>query len=263
MSNLFFSKAENLAIRSEGKSFTNKPSLLYLPTVGRLWGGFLIIAFLLLFSTAQAQNTFFPTKAGTKMLYAHKDAKGKVSSHTLHTIKNVEGSGNNLTISYVMESFDKNMKPQSNPPSEVECTVIIKDDVLFLDMNEMFIDQMKVSDLKVEITGVPIELPGNLQPGQSLKDANMTMTIDAGIMKMKTDIKITDSKCVAIEDITVSGGTFTCHKVTQKVTTTVLRKDIVSTSISWYAPGIGTIKTESYDSKNKMTGSTELIEINF
>jgi len=86
------------------------------------------------------------------MLYAHQDAKGKTESHTRHTIKEVEGSGMNLTVSYVMETFDKNMKPKS----EIPCTVIIKDNVVFLDMKQMFADQMKTSDLKVEITGVPI-----------------------------------------------------------------------------------------------------------
>jgi len=211
--------------------------------------------------SAWAQNTFFPTKAGMTLLYAHKDAKGKADSHMRHTFKNVEGSGSNLSISYVMEPLDKNMKSKTNPPTEIPCTVVIKDDVVYLDMNEMFVDQNKTSGLKVEITGVPMELPGNLQPGQSLKDANMTMTIDAGVMKMRTDMKITDGKCEVIEAVTVPAGTFTCHKVTQTVTTTVMRKDVVATSVAWYAPGIGTVKSESYDNKNKLTGSMELISM--
>ncbi|MDR2972302.1 MAG: hypothetical protein LBU83_10295 [Bacteroidales bacterium] len=191
------------------------------------------------------------------MLYVHQDSKGKVESYTRHTIKDVEGSGRNLTISYVIESFDKNMKSQSEAP----CTVIIKDDVVIFDMNQMFVDQMKVSDVKVEVTGVPMELPSDLQPGKSLKDANMTLTMDMEIMKMRTDIKITDGKCEAIEKVTVQAGTFTCHKIKQTVTTTIMRKDVVASSISWYAPGIGTVKTENYNDKNKLTGSTELISI--
>ena len=222
-----------------------------------------IVALLLSCMALQAQNAFFPTKAGMKMLYANQDAKGKTESHTRHTIKNVEGSGMNLTISYVMESFDKNMKPSSNQPSEIPCTVIIKDGVVMLDMNQMFVDQMKVPDLKVEVTGIPMELPSTLQPGQSLKDANMTLTIDAGILKMKTDMKITDGKCLAIEDVTVRAGTFTCHKITQTVTTTVMRKNVVATTVTWYAPGIGTVKTETYNDKNQLTRSTELISIEY
>ena len=217
-------------------------------------------ALLLSCAASQAQNTFFPTTAGMKMLYANLDAKGKTSRHIRHTIKNVEGSASNLTISYVMELLDKNMKPQSKS-SEIPCTVVIKDNVVFLDMKQMFADKMNSSSLKVEITGVPMELPGNLQPGQPLKDANMTMTADAGIMKMRTDMKMTNGKCEAIEKVTVRAGTFTCHKITQTVTVTVLGKNMVTTVTTWSAPGIGTVKSESYNDKNKLTGGTELISI--
>ena len=219
------------------------------------------VALLLSCVAAQAQNTFFPTKQGMSMLYEHQDAKGKAKSYTRHTIKNVTGSGLNLTISYAMELLDKKMKPKSNPNSEIQCTVVIKNGVVILDMNRMFIDQMKTSNLKADFTGVPMELPGNLQAGQSLKDANMTMTVDAGIFKMRTDIKMTDGKCEAIEPVTVRAGTFTCHKITQTVTTTVLGKNVHATTISWYAPNIGTIKTQTYNNKNKLTGSLELISI--
>ena len=219
------------------------------------------LALLLSCVALQAQNAFFPTKAGMQMLYVNQDAKGKAASHTRHTIQKVEGSGMNLTISYVMEPLDKNMKPPSNQSSEIPCTVIIKDGVVILDMKQMFVDQMKVPNIKVELTGIPMELPGNLQPGQSLKDANMTLTMEMGIMKMRTDMKISDGKCLAIEEVTVRAGTFTCHKITQTVTTTILRKEVVATSLTWYAPGIGTVKTENYNDKKQLTGSTELISI--
>jgi len=143
---------------------------------------------------------------------------------------------------------------------EIPCTVIIKDDVMILDMNQMFVGQMKDMQLKMDITGVPMELPSNMSPGQSLKDADMTMTLDMGIMKMKTVIKMTDGKCLAIEDVTVPAGTFKCHKITQTVTTTIMRKDVVSRTVSWYAIGIGTVKTENYDAKDKLQSSTELID---
>jgi len=222
---------------------------------------FITLALLLSCVALQAQNAFFPAKSGMKMLYVNQNAKGKAKNYTRHTIKNVEGSGLNLTISYVMEILDKNMKPQSNPSSEIPCKVVIKDGVVILDMHQMFTDQMTSPDVKVEITGVPMELPSSLKPGQSLKDANIILTIDAGIMKMKTDVKITDGKCETIEVITVRAGTFTCHKITQTVTTTIMGREIVTTSNSWYAPNIGTVKTESFNNKNKLTGTTELISI--
>ena len=222
----------------------------------------LTVALMLAGVTAQAQNTFFPTKAGIVQVYAHKNAKGQVESHTRQTVKNVEGSGGNMTISYAVEALDKNQKSVSDPPIEMSCTVVVKDYVIFMDMNQMFLGQLSDMGLKMEVTGVPMELPGNMQPGQTLKDANMSMSIDMGIMKMRTDIKMTDGKCLAIEETTVPAGTFTCYKVTQTVTTTVMRRDVVSTTVTWYVPGVGTIKTESYDNRNRLSGSTELIAMN-
>ena len=209
---------------------------------------------------AYAQNTFFPTRAGTVLLYANNNANGRAESHSRQTIKNVEGSGNNMTISYVYESLDKNKNPLK-PPTEIPCTVIIKDGTVNLDMSQMVAGQLQGQQLKAEITGVPMELPSNLQPGQTLKDAEVTLTIDMGVMKMITVIKMTDGKCLAIEDLTVPAGTFNCRKITQTVTTTVLGRNITTTTVSWYALGIGTVKTESYDNKNKLQNSTVLVEI--
>ena len=207
-----------------------------------------------------AQNTFFPTKAGTVLTYAQNNAKGKTESHSRLTIRIVDGSGSNMTISYLMESLDKDRKPLS-PPMELPCTVVVKDGVMYLDMNQMFAGQMKDMQVKMEVTGVPMELPNNMEPGQSLKDAEMTMTIDMGIMKMRTVMKMTNGKCLAIEDVTVPAGTFKCHKITQTVTTTIMKRDVTTTTVSWYAPGIGTVKTESYDAKEKLQGSTELVDL--
>ena len=208
-----------------------------------------------------AQNTFFPAKAGMELIYANKDARGRVDSHSRQAIKSVEGSGSNMTISYVFESLDRNQKSLTDPPLEIPCTVIVKDDVVILDMNRFFADQQKDQQLKIEITGVPMELPNNMQPGQSLKDAEITMTIDMVITSIRTVMKMTNGKCLAIESVTVPAGTFTCHKITQTVTTTVMRREVVTRTDSWYAPGIGTVKTETYDNRDRLQSSTELIQV--
>jgi hypothetical protein len=74
---------------------------------------------------------------------------------------------------------------------------------------------------------------------------------------------MTDGKCLAIEEVTVPAGTFTCHKITQTATTTIMKKKVVAKTVSWYALGVGTIKTESYNEKDKLNSCTELVEIVF
>jgi len=222
------------------------------------WMSILVIASV---AKLQAQNTFFPTKVGAVLVYAQQDAKGKAKSYSKLSIKDVQGSGNNMTISYVAEVLDKDRKP-TNPPTEMPCKVVVKDGVVILDMNQMFAGQIKDSQMKVDITGMPMELPGNLQPGQSLKDADITMSIDMGVMKMTTTMKMTDGKCLAIEDVTVPAGTFKCYKITQTITTTVMGKSVVSRSLSWYAPGTGQVKTESYNDKDQLQSVMALVESN-
>jgi hypothetical protein len=214
------------------------------------------IVLMLVMTTANAQSIFFPTQTGTVLIYELKDAKGKVEGGQKTTIKNIEGSGSNMTISYAFQSLDKNRKPTTE---EVFCKIVVKDDVIILDMTELFAGMQTDPSMKIEITGMPAELPHNLQPGQTLKDAEMTMTMDMGVMKIKTEMKITDGKCLAIEEVATSAGKFRCHKVTQTVTTTAMGRSVKMQTFIWYAPGIGQVKTETYDEKGKLQNTMELV----
>jgi len=207
-----------------------------------------------------AQNNFFPSKAGIVLTYADNDAGGNVQGYSVLTIKDVKGSGRNMTIAYGLKALDKNRKPLNNMPGEMNYQVVIKDNVAVMDINRMIPAQSREKGVKAEVTGTPIELPNNLQPGQSLKASEATITIDLGVMKVITVVK-TEGKCLAVEDVKVPAGTFKCHKITQKVTSTAMNTTIVETIVSWYAPNIGTVKSETYDDKNKLISSSVLVEL--
>jgi hypothetical protein len=208
-----------------------------------------------------AQDSFFPSKAGIVLTYAQNDAKGNTESYSVLTIKEVKGSGKNMTVTFVGTSLDKNRKPQKNSSGETTYRVVIKDGVVIMDINYMITSQMKDQGIKVEAKGVPLELPNNLRPGQTLKDSVVTGTVDLGVMKVSTVFKLTDGKCLAIEDVKVPAGTFKCHKITQKITSAAMNNNTVGTMVSWYAPNIGTVKTEDYDDKNKLVSGSVLVEI--
>jgi len=207
-----------------------------------------------------AQNTFFPSTAGVVQTYVQKNDKGKEESYTRQTIIDVQTSGNEMIVSYSFEILDKNQKSK-NPPEVFPCKVMIKGDVVTFDMNEVFASMQKDPEMSaaIEITGVPMEISGNLRPGDKMKDADMLMTLDLGVMQMKTNIKMTDGECLAIEEVTVPAGTFTCHKITQTANTTVMKRKVESKTVSWYAPDIGMVKSETYNDKNKLLNSTELV----
>jgi len=206
-----------------------------------------------------AQNNFFPSKTGMVLTYANNDARGNVESYSALTIKDVKGSGRNMTITYGAVTLDKNRRPLKDSPGEQIYQVTIKDNVVIMDMRQLFPAQGQ--KVKVEVTGTPMELPNNLQPGQTLKNSEVTGKMDLGVMKTSTVIKMTEGKCLAIEDVRVPAGTFKCHKITQKFTAAAMGINTITTVISWYAPNVGTVKTETYDDKNNLVSSSVLAEL--
>lgn len=207
-------------------------------------------------------DVFFPTKQGTVQVFAQKNGKGKVTGHTRQSIDNVAGSANDLTIDYTCEVLD----PKMNLTSEYgrfKCAMRIVDGLVIFDLKDFAAPLMGAANgMKVEVTGTPQEMAGNLQPGDKLKDANVQVTIDAGIMKIKSSINITNAECVATEDVTTPAGTFKCCKVVQDQNTVTMGMSVTGKSTSWYARGVGMVKSESYDAKGKLLSTNELISIN-
>ena len=214
----------------------------------------IIVSVVMTVGGVSAQNIFFPAKEGLSLLYANMDAKGKADSYTRQTIRKVEGSGNNLSISYVGQVLDKNQKQIGDTPIEIPFTVTVTNGVVEWDMKSF---AAPGTEGFIEIEGDKLRIPSTLSPGDKIDDAKFTMTINMGF-KIKTEISLTGQECLAIEDVTVPAGTFKCHKVTQTSAATVMRKTTTTKSISWYAPGIGTVKSESYDAKDKLQSSIEL-----
>ncbi|MDR1645520.1 MAG: hypothetical protein LBS05_06845 [Tannerellaceae bacterium] len=207
-----------------------------------------------------AQQFFFSTSEGQVLVYAHKNGKGKTENYTRQTIRKVEGQGRNLTIAYEVEMLDKNMKKVDIQWEEgLSFTVNIRDGVVVLDLKSMLGDLMKNKPAggEMTLTGTPVEIPSTLQPGQSLKDAGINLNI--GIIKIQVDIN--EGQCLAVETITVPAGTYSCHKITQTYQASVMGIRTIMRTISWYAPGIGIVKSETYDKKNTLNSSEELQSI--
>jgi hypothetical protein len=218
----------------------------------------LIAVAIIVSMSVYGQNIFFPTKEGTKLVYASLNAKGKVESHTKQTVLKVEGTENNMVISYVSQILDKNRKPMSEFPMEVPLSVTIADGALVLDMKTY---AAPGTEGFIEIEGDKLKIPSTLAPGDRLEDVNFILTVNMGF-KIKTEVLLTDQQCLAVEDVIVPAGTFKSYKITQTNHGTVMGRTVVTTMITWYAHGVGIVKTENYDKKNKLQSSMELIEIN-
>ena len=90
----------------------------------------------------------------------------------------------------------------------------------------------------------------------------MEMVISSNGMKMFTmNFKITERKVEAQESITTAAGTFECYKLSQKTNTKISFMDKTYTSIAWYAPEIGSVRSETYSESGKLEGYRVLTNI--
>ena len=207
------------------------------------------------------QETFFPAKEGMVLTYNSFDKKDKLSSSMKYTIKQVNVNGSDMDITYLVESLDNKEKLVFKE----EITVHQKGDVLYVDMgnflNKAAFQQEGSIPAEVEVKGNNMEIPLNPVPGQTLPDANIEMAMKMGFVNMKMSADITNRKVEAIEEISVTGGSFKCYKFSGDVNTVVMGIKVQAKTVEWLAKGVGTVKTESYDKKGNLTGRTELVEI--
>jgi len=221
----------------------------------------LFTAIILIASGLNAQEIFFPTKEGTVLKYKTFDKKDKVTGTMQYTINHLKINGNDMDITYLVESID----PKDKLVFKEEITIQQKGDKIYFDMsnfiNKAAFQQDGTIPGEIEITGNNLEVPTNPNPGDVLPDANVEMALKMGFVNMKMSANVTNRKVEAIEDITVAAGTFKGYKFTCDVNSTVIGIKVNSKNTDWYAKGVGIVKTESYDKNGKLLSRTELIEL--
>jgi hypothetical protein len=220
-----------------------------------------IIVIILCGMALKAQKTFFPTKEGTVLVYKTFDKKDKVTNMVRYTIQHVNISGNNVDITYLVESID----PKDKLVYKDEITIHQKDDKLYVDMsnfiNKAAFQQNGEIPANVQVKGNNMEVPSNPKPGDVLPDANVEMALEMGFINMKVSAEVTNRKVEAIEDITVKAGAFKAYKFTSDVNSSALGIKVKAKNIEWYAKGIGTVRTETYDKNGNLQSHTELVEL--
>lgn len=212
-------------------------------------------------AAAHGQETFFPTKEGTVLVYKSFDKKSKETGSVRYTIEKVNISGNDMDITYLVESSD----PRGSSLYRDEIIIQQKDGRLYMDMSNMVnkaaFQQEGEIPAELEITGNKMELPAGIQPGETLPDASVIMAMKMGFVTMKMAADVTNRKVEAIEDVTVPAGTFKCYKLSSDVSATVMGMNVKTSNLEWYAKSIGLIRSESYDKSSKLQSSTQLTEL--
>ena len=206
------------------------------------------------YTPSESEYAFFSMKKGNVQVYATKDAKGKITGQTRNTIKEITGAPNAFAIHYQSEALDAKGQPaDKNNPLILNYRIVVKDGVMYLDMKGLF-GAMDGLD-GVEVSGTTMKIPNNLAVGQTLDDAAARVKIGF----INCSAVMTEGQCLAIEEVKVDAATFRCYKVSQKVDSSAIGIKNEGTTLTWYAKGVGAIKTESYDKNGKLVSVQELI----
>ena len=213
---------------------------------------------------ANGQNNcskYYPLEEGAAFQYTSYNKKGKAEGATDYKITNVSNTGGQTAATMQLKLTDKKGKEIYNSNYNFTCT----GSGIKIDYKSLFPSDMmqKYEDMgaKMEITGTDIELPNNLRVGQELADANVSMKIDMGVMKMNISVDMTERKVEAKESITTPAGTFDCYLITEKSTTKTMGTTQEMQSKLWLAEGIGMIKQETYRQNGGFISRSELTQL--
>ncbi|MDF0717972.1 hypothetical protein PY092_17545 [Muricauda sp. 334s03] len=211
---------------------------------------------------SQAQSacsTYYLLADGANLQYTNYDRKGKEDGQINYSVTNVEGSGDNVSATMMMEMVDKKGNTYTSD-YEITCDGnVVKIDFKSL-MNEQMLSQM--GDVEMDISGTDVELPNNLSVGQELPDANISVKMKmGGAINMNTNVETINRKVEKQESITTPAGTFDCYVIYSETKTKMMMANSTFPSRTWLAEGVGMVKQESYNKNGKLVGSMVLTQL--
>jgi hypothetical protein len=213
----------------------------------------LISVFFISFSSLSqnACKSYYPFEEGTKFEITNYNKKGKKEGVVKYEVTDV--NGNEATIKTVI--FDAKGKEITTSNYKVMC----EGNKVSIDFKSLINPDMlkQYKDMDMDITGTNIELPNDLQVGQSLKDANMNMAINMGGITMNMKIDMLNRKVDKKESITTPAGTFDCFALSYDNEMKMGMKMKFKIK-EWIAEGVGMVRNESYNKNGKLMGYSEL-----
>lgn len=217
----------------------------------------LFVCTLFFSATAISQNTceaYYPFEEGAKFEITSFNKKGKKESIVNYEVTKID---NNVATIKTKISDEKG-KEITTTNYQITC----EGSSISIDFKSMMNPDLfkQYKDMEMEMTGNNIELPNDLQVGQTLKDANLNMAMNMGGLKMNMSLDMINRKVNAKESITTPAGTFDCYALSYTTEMKVGMKMIFKIK-EWIAKGVGVVKSESYNKNGKLMGYSELTSI--
>jgi len=203
-------------------------------------------------------STYYPMTEGSSFEYTSYNKKGKVESVANYLVSSVttEGSATIATLDFKIS--DKKGKELFESNYSYTC----ENDIVKIDFKSLFpaemMNQYSEMDVEMDISGIDIEIPNNLEVGQELSDANVAINMNMSGIKMNFTVDQTERKVEKKESITNAVGSFDCFVITEKTRSKAMGVNMEVTSKIWLAKGVGVIKQETYKKNGDLISSTAL-----
>lgn len=195
-------------------------------------------------------ESFFPNEIGTKWELTSYDAKDKIVNKSISHLTDLKNVADGLEATINIEIFDQKDKSINKGDVVMKCT----QEKFYMDMSNFFPkDQYaKMEGVSIEVTDQYMEFPSNPVAGQTLPDAESSMTITMnGIAFMSMKMKTTNRKVEGNESVTTPAGTYNCVKYTYDTEVSSSMFKSKSKSTMYMAKNVGMVKMESYDDGGK------------
>ena len=219
---------------------------------------FPLIALLLLRGfSAWAGEPYFCTQQGRTLFYERRAAdSGKLERTTTWIIGAVHDEGGQSRVDYSFALNKPNGSPMYGGPSEMS-VLVGRDGSVRMDvggtMKAIFANMFP--NAEIVSTGEPTLLPADMRPGDVLPDARSVVTVRG--LKYRTEV--TERQVLRKERITVPAGTFDCIVVREHKVERGPGRNRTTTGETWYAPGIGYVRHDTYD-KNLRLETSEVLK---
>lgn len=203
-------------------------------------------------------SKYYPMVDGSSFEYTNYNKKGKIDGVTNYTVSSVTSLGAATKATLELKISDKKGKEVY----ELNYNFTCENNVVKVDYKSLFPAQMMQQyskmDIEMDISGTDIELPNDLNVGEELADANVTINMNISGIKMEISVDQINRKVISKESVTTAAGTFDCMVITETTKSKTMGAKIELNSKLWLAEGVGMIKQETYKKNGDLISKTEL-----
>ncbi len=214
-----------------------------------------------LYGHAQCTNPFYEFKEGTKIFMQNYDGENQLQGKTETEVKDVTETVNGFKTTVALKVIDKDDKIISEGSYGMECD----NGTVKLDLSGFIPTKslMAFGDMDIKVEMEEMEIPAKLYPGQELKDASLTISAVNSPFPLSMQVIMKDRKIEGKQTVTTPAGTFECYKLTYDMVIDFMMGSLVMKNVQYLTEKLGAVKTETYDSDNKLLNYTVLQKVEY